>query len=421
VFLQASVWGFIADPDAHLDDLAQACAELGVAISAQGFDQRINPAAVTFLKEMLSQAIHHFRNKAALPLPILQQFRAINLVDSTVLSLPENMVVEYPGCGGDGPAASLKVQLQFEFLQGNLEQMVLQAGKTPDQHFTEYLGQVQAGSLNINDLGYFRLESLKTIAVNKDAYYLSRYLPGTGLSTPAGQPLDLVQLLKTAVRHPFEQAVRLGVEDQLPCRLICLPLPQEVADRRRQQAQAKARKKGRTLSPTSLTLLDWVIFVTNVPQTMLSLEQVALVYRVRWQVELIFKLWKSYGGLARIAGQRRERVLYELYAKMIGLILTLFILAPWRMPLGTWANCEASPFKVRDILQRFAWRLLANLSVLDQLRVVLGQLFTQMARFGFKQKRQKQPNLCHALALAFPVYVLDVDLDQALDLPVLLA
>ena len=136
---------------------------------------------------------------------------------------------------------------------------------------------------------------------------------------------------------------------------------------------------------------------------------------------MIFKLWKSYGGLARIAGQRRERVLYELYAKMIGLILTLFILAPWRMPQGIWANCEASPFKVRDILQRFAWRLLANLSVWDQLRVVLGQLFTHMARFGFKQKRQKQPNLCHALALAFPVYVLDVDLDQALDLPVLLA
>jgi hypothetical protein len=421
VFLQASVFGFIDDPQANLDDLAQVCADLDVEITAQGFDQRVNPNAITFLKEMLSQAIEQFKNETPLPLPILQQFRAINLVDSTVLSLPDNMVDEYPGCGGDGAAASLKVQLNFEFLHGNLEQIVFQPGKEPDQNFTAYLQRVQPRSLNINDLGYFRLESLKTIDEQKEAYYISRYLFGTALSTPGGEPIDLAQMLKNSVRQPFEQEVLLGSKEQLPCRLICIPLPQEVADRRRQKAKQKARRKGRTLSKEYLTLLDWVIFVTNVPQTMLTIEQVALLYRVRWQIELIFKLWKSYCGLKHLQGRRRERVLYELYAKMIGIILTLFLLAPVRMPQGTGANRELSVFKVRQIFQRFALELVANLALLSDLLVVLRKILNRIERFGFKQQRKKQPNICHALALAFTVYVLDVGLDQNVDLPALLA
>lgn len=420
-FLQASVFGFIDDPQANLDDLAQVCADLNVEISAQGFDQRINPQAVTFLKEMLSQAIEHFKNETALPLPILQQFSAINLVDSTVLNLPDNMADEYCGCGGDGAAASLKVQLNFEFLHGNLEQIVFRPGKEPDQNFRAYLKRVPAGSLNINDLGYFRLESLKTIAEEKEAYYLSRYLVGTHLSTLAGEAIELAQMLKNSVRQPFEQAVLLGREDQLSCRLVCIPLPQEVANRRRQKAKQRARRQGRTLSQAYLSLLDWLIFVTNVPQTMLSIAQIALLYRVRWQIELIFKLWKSYCGLTHIQGQRRERVLYELYAKMIGIILTLFLLAPMRMPQGTWANRELSTFKVCEIFQRFALELVANLSVLSDLLVVLRKILSRIGRFGFKQKRKKRPNICHALALAFTVYVFDVDLDQNIELPTLLA
>ncbi len=421
IFVQVSVFGFIDDPEANLDDLAQVCADLDVEITAQGFDQRVNPNAITFLKEMLSQAIEQFKNETPLPLPILQQFSAINLVDSTVLSLPDNMVDEYPGCGGNGADASLKVQLNFEFLHGNLEQIVFQPGKEPDQNFTAYLERVQLGSLNINDLGYFRLKSLKTIDQEKDAYYISRYLFGTGLSTRQGEPIDLAQMLKNSLRQPFEKEVLLGSKEQLPCRLICIPLPQEVADRRRQKAKENARRKGRTLSKEYLTLLDWVIFVTNVPQTMLSIEQVALLYRVRWQIELVFKLWKSYGGLTHIQGRRRERVLYEIYAKMIGIILTMCLLAPLRMPQGTWVNRELSAFKVREIFQRFALELVCNLSVLSDLLAVLRKMLRRIERFGFKQKRKKQPNICHALAFAFTVYVLDVDVDQNIELPTLLA
>jgi hypothetical protein len=420
IFLQAVIFGFINDPEANLDDLAQVCTELGVEISIQGFDQRLNGYTVEFLKEMLSQAMVQFKNNSPLPLPILQQFSAINLVDSTVLSLPDNMAIEFPGCGGDGPQASLKIQLTFEFLHGNLSQIVLQAGKEPDQNYKAYLQEVQPGSLNINDLGYFVLANLKTIDKEKKAYYSSRYLFGTSILTLQEETINLGTTLAKASGQPFEMEVLLGAKEKLPCRLICLPLPQEVADRRRQKAKEKARRQGKTPSKAYLALLDWLIFVTNVPQEMLSIEQVALLYRVRWQIELVFKLWKSYCGLDHIPGLRRERVLFELYAKMIGIILTQFLLAPLRMPQGAWVNREISSFKVRDIFQRFALDLMHSLQKLDALAAVLTKLFKRIERFGFKQKRTKQPNICHALALASVVYIFDFDIDLNVELPSLL-
>ncbi len=420
IFLQAAIFAFIDDPEANLDDLAQACADLGVEISLQGFDQRLNPYTLEFLKEMLSRAMEQFKNNSPLPLPLLQQFSAINLVDSTVIGLPDNMVAEFPGCGGDGPQASLKIQLKFEFLYGNLSQIVLQTGKEPDQNFEAYLAEIQAGSLNINDLGYFVLANLKTIDKGKEAYYISRHLFGTSILTLMEETINLGTMLKNASDQPFEMEVLLGAKEKLPCRLICLPLPQEVADRRRQKAKEKARQQGKTLSKAYLALLDWLIFVTNVPQQMLSIEHVALLYRVRWQIELVFKLWKSYCGLDHIQGLRRERVLFELYPKMMGIILTQFLLAPLRMPHGAWANREISFFKVRNIFQRFALELMRSLRKLDDLAAVLTKIFKRIERFGFKQKRTKQPNVCHALALASVVYILEFDVDQNIELPSLL-
>ena len=154
---------------------------------------------------------------------------------------------------------------------------------------------------------------------------------------------------------------------------------------------------------------------------MLSIEQVALLYRVRWQIELVFKLWKSYCGFDHIQGMRRERILFELYAKMIGIILTQFLLAPLRMPQDTGANREISPFKVCDIFQRFALELMRSLRIFDDLCAVLTKIFKRIERFGFKQKRIKQPNVCHALALASTIYVLEFDVNQDVESPVLLA
>jgi hypothetical protein len=402
-FLQVLVFGFIENPQSSLNGLAQVCLDLGVTITPQGGDERINQYSVVFLKEMFSHAMETFKNDVPLPLEVLRQFTAVNILDSSVKALPENMVEEYPGCGGDGPQASLKVQLVFEFLYGNLKQVALRAGREPDQVYRDYLKVIEAGSVTVVDLGYFSVDAFGTIA-HQDAYFLSRYLFGTKLFTPNGDQIDLLDTLQSTTASSVDMNMLLGAQQHLPGRLVAVRCPQEVADRRRQKAIESAKRKGRTPSEEYLALLDWTIFVTNVPFEMLSVQQVVLLYRVRWQIELVFKLWKSYCGLGRIAGLRRERVLTELYAKMIGIVLTHFLIAPLRMPDGVGTNREISPVQVRQILRRFARHLNQALARLDDLVNVLEETVLHIRCFGFKQKRNKNPNICHALDLVASLF-----------------
>jgi len=400
-FLQTMVFGGIEKPQPSLNGLAQVSADLGVQITGQGLDQRITEKAVAFLKHMLSQAIGQLKNRISLPLEVLQQFNGIYLTDSSTIALPDSMAQDYQGCGGNGPQAGLKVQLVFEFLLGNLPHIELRAGREPDQSYRDYTNVLEEGSLSITDLGYFVLDVFKEIMYERQAYFLSRLNTKTGLLTLDGEDIDLLSLAQSCGCEAFEIDVLMGkrCKHQLPCRLIVLPVPQQLADRRREKAKKKARRQGRAIRKRALALMGWTFFVTNAPADMLTIEQIAALYSVRWQVELVFKLCKSYCGLDCIAGYRRERILVELYAKLIGVILTHFLIAPLRMPYGAHANRELSPGKVRQILQRFARSLNRSLGDHPRFQAELSEMLTHIERFGFKEKRSKEPNVCHALSL----------------------
>jgi hypothetical protein len=72
--------------------------------------------------------------------------------------------------------------------------------------------------------------------------------------------------------------------------------------------------------------------VTNAPQELLSTNVVGTIYKVRWQIELVFKLAKSDAKLEQTKGQKAERVICELYAKLIGLLLFERMLALLPLP-----------------------------------------------------------------------------------------
>jgi len=410
-FLQALIFGFLEEENLSLNDLAQVCADIGVEITAQGLDQRFTEKAVAFVMEMFARAMSTFKNQMPLPLTILQQFNGIYLTDSSVIALPDSMTQDYQGCGGNGPKASMKVQLVFEFLLGNLAQIALRSGREPDQSYRDYVQVIPKGALSITDLGYFVLDAIKAIMYERSAYFLSRFLTRISLLTPEGEPFNLLERLQNGPPEPVEFPVLLGkqAKHRLPCRLIALPVPQEVADRRRHKAKEKARRQKKGLRKEVLALMAWTIFVTNVPVERLSIQQLALLYPVRWQIELVFKLWKSHCGLRRIAGFRRERILVELYGKLIGAVLTHFLVAPLRMPEGPLTNREISPVKVREIFRRFARDLNRCLSYPSKFQAVLANMLTHIERFGFKEKRKKEPNTCHQLALASAISGIQLD------------
>jgi IS4 transposase len=106
----------------------------------------------------------------------------------------------------------------------------------------------------------------------------------------------------------IELAVFVGQAERLPCRLIGYRLPPAVVNERRRKARAKAIKKGRALTQETLAWLEFAFFITTVPATLWPAAVIGTIYRLRWQVELTFKRWKSLLALHVLKGTRPERI-----------------------------------------------------------------------------------------------------------------
>ena len=84
--------------------------------------------------------------------------------------------------------------------------------------------------------------------------------------------------------------VEVGAEAKLPVRLLAERVPEAVARKRQQRLRRRASKKGRPVSVEGLELCRWEVLITNVPQKLLSLREAQVLRRLRWQLELVFKV-----------------------------------------------------------------------------------------------------------------------------------
>jgi hypothetical protein len=96
------------------------------------------------------------------------------------------------------------------------------------------------------------------------------------------------------------------------------PLP----GKRKPKEQRQGKRKGKKVSAARLRLADWTIVLTNVPQALLSVPEALVLLRCRWQIELLWKLWKQHGKLDTWRSYKPERMVTEFYAKLLGLVFT---------------------------------------------------------------------------------------------------
>src|ERR671934_207828 len=99
-FVQALVFGWLANPHATLEALAQAAAAVGVAISPQGLDQRCTEAAAAFLEQVLAAAVQAVIAADPVAIPLLRRFTAVVLLHFSTNVFPDALGLWWPGCGG---------------------------------------------------------------------------------------------------------------------------------------------------------------------------------------------------------------------------------------------------------------------------------------------------------------------------------
>lgn len=397
IFSQTLVMGCMENPQASLNDLVQVSAELGVSISEESLHERINARTVVFMAGLTQRALCHFRDHVRIPAQLLAYFTKVNLVDSSVFKLPAFLESHFRGTKTKGSAAAFKVQLSYDYLLGSMNAIEIQEGRAPDQKSSLPTRFACADSLTVLDLGYFDQKTFESIdAVG--GYFVSRLQSQVGLyeEEDAQQAFDLPSYLKQAKQNVFEKALFMGSKSRVAIRLIAIRLPNDVVAERRRKAKAAARRRKATCSQRHLDLLAWALFVTNVPQAWLSPQQVALIYRVRWQIELVFKLWKSQAKMKVIGHWRIERVLCQFYARLLGVILLQWLSAAHRFI----AKGELSLPKAFTILRRHTTRLLDAISNhWFDVPLVLEKIVRDFQHFALKTKRRKSPSTYQLLQM----------------------
>ncbi len=393
--LQTFVLGFLKNPKATDEELAQMAAQCGVEVTPQAIEQRHSPKLVRFLNEVFQEGAKMVVGSDRALAPILERFAKVSILDGSTVGLPDSMQKEFAGCGGsyDSNKAAMKLQTELELRSGAVTVTIEQGrnadGGTPRLH--ERLGK---GSLTIRDLGYFNMEVFEEQELAGE-YYLSRLQfrteirLGTGTEaegeTPSGEALDVLLWLAKQAGPFVDQIVYLGQTKKFKCRLIAWRLPEEQANRRRHKLRMETlRRKGREPSAERLAWCDWTIMVTNVPIELMTPPEAAILYRARWQVELLFKRWKSLNLVAELTGSTEARQMVRVWARLI-----MSLVQHWLIIAGVWGDPSKSLSKASQAIRDFAGRIAASLRKGLGLEQVIGELCEVLRKTCRRNKRSK--------------------------------
>ena len=355
----------------------------------------MNKRALAFLQEMICTAFAKIQ--ACAPVgdeSLFAPFARVHIADSTGFGLPDSLQDTFPGAGGSATQAGAKIQLVWEYKQSIFTHFALMPWNIPDQKYIDtVVALAHNDDLFLFDLGYFKIKALAQI-VAAHAYFLCRLNHQTTLlEVVADQvaPVELARRLAPVERPILEQPILIGAKAQVAARLIAARVPEEVVNGRRRIARKNAKKKGYTPSQAHLTLLAWNLFITNVPETIWQPTTVLKVYPIRWQVELIFKSWKSYLHLAAIKTTKEEPTLCYLYGRMLLILLNYALCPQIRAALWEKQQREVSVLKLVRHCQAFAERWMqAIFQSAFELRRLLQQICTTAERLVAKASRKRR-------------------------------
>lgn len=367
-FAQALVFTWLADPGASGSRLRTTAAAVGLHAARQSLEERFTPRAAAFLKRLLAAATAELVG-SPVAIALLDRFTAVEVLDSSIVALPAGLAeVHRGGRSGTtaGAKAAVKLTVGLDLKTGALRGPELADGRAADLAAESAQAGPPRGGLQLADLNYFSLEKFARWG-DAGAYWLSRLKVHAVVHDARGRRLDLLKTLRGAAEGDVDIDVRLGAEDRLACRLIARRAPAEVVRKRRKRLRAEARRRGEPVSARALALAGWTILVTNVPRDLLSVAEALELARMRWQIELVFKLWKGHGGIDEWSTSRPDKALCAVYGKLLATVVQ-----HWTIVVGCWTRADRSPTKAARVVGALALSLALALRSLRRLRRVLG-------------------------------------------------
>ena len=268
-------------------------------------NQLAKPGFAQLMREVAEKVLNHWvSTKLLCTHQGLSRFDSILIQDGSSFAVHDSLTQAYPGRFTTISPAAVEVRVTYNLIQGAIEQSVL----TPDS-YSERAQLPDAAELNnklmLGDRGYYSGRLLHEID-HHGGYYILRAkglskIPVHHVLREDGQVISkrVKPLCKVIKSLPRQQLVDMVVEiEGRQTRLIAIWSPKE---------------KRHTY------------LVTNLKATEFSAREISQLYRLRWQVELLFKECKSHNNLQGFQTANPTLMEALVWGSLIAVTLKRFI------------------------------------------------------------------------------------------------
>lgn len=388
-----------------------------IPITPEGLNQRFNSNSVAFLEAVLAQLLE---TKTSQSFGDLTRYRSIfsriRILDSTAFQLPDRFSLAFPGTG----CTSVKFQVEFDVLSGRFLHAHFEPGRVHDSCTgTGLKDTIQEKDLILRDLGYLDLGGLEKLNEAGDRYFISRLRGNAQIYEKNPHPAyfktgkmkkkteylahsarELAEVVLEGETKEFEGLFVGKKEVKFPVRLIIHHFSPAHQKERQERLAEEERVKGVRYSEQAKQMSAYGLFITNLP-IQVSTEEIHQLYSIRWQIELLFKSWKSTLQLTACKPIKLERLLCHFYGQLITMILCTMV--TYRMRYALWQKeqgLDSKNRKKRELSEMKSFRTVKETLLsfyfacqknTREVAARLLHLFHRLERDGLKSHKKGKP------------------------------
>jgi hypothetical protein len=302
----------------------------GKSLSKQAIDARFSKKSTLFIKTIFEAFLQKMNQShlADIDDGWMSSFKRILVKDGTRFDLPKAFATHYAGFGGSCTSdAAICIQFEFDLKTGKIADFNLTSANIPDCKDAQLTkDHFQEGDLILRDLGYFGLNIFEQMKSEK-VYFISKLNTQVSvfqLIKEQYQILDFIkiyqQMQHTGV-NTIELEVFIGKTSKMPVRLIIEKVPQQVYEERIRSRKKQSQKEGYNMREEYAARQHFNTYITNIEKEKLQSQSIRNIYRLRWQVELIFKRWKSTYKIDKTHQMKYDRWMTLFYARMLLMLI----------------------------------------------------------------------------------------------------
>lgn len=197
-------------------------------------------------------------------------------------------------------------------------------GKGTGESFFQF--SIKKGDYIIADRGYSTAPGVHHVA-SKKAYVMVRVNTQSLViqNLKGGEfPLlkNVMEIKKAGIVRSWHVQIPGRKSDIIKGRICIIRKTEEAIQMAQTKLRREAQKKGHLLKPETLEYAKYVIVFTTFPEESFNDIDILQWYRIRWQVELIFKRFKTIAELGHLPKHSDDSSKAWLYGKLFVALLT---------------------------------------------------------------------------------------------------